>query len=263
MPELPLDAITLHYETAGEGPPLLLVPGMLSDNASWLPLVAHLEGHVSLVMPDPRGAGRTRPKAAPITLEALAQDMLEVMAHLGHARFAVAGHSLGGLVALAMAGAAPDRITRLAALATTPRPSARLPALFRTLLAIRRAPEGERLWVEALFPWLFHDRFFRDPQAVAAAVQASLDYPHAQDVAAMAHQVDALGRVNLKALPERLAMPGRAFLAAEDAMIAVDPARAAWKALGAEVEIVPKTAHSLHWDAPEDVATRLMAFLNA
>ena len=38
MPELPLDAITLHYETAGEGPPLLLVPGMLSDNASWLPL---------------------------------------------------------------------------------------------------------------------------------------------------------------------------------------------------------------------------------
>lgn len=262
MPDLELDGLTLHYETAGHGPPLLLVPGMLSDNASWGPLIAPLAARFALVLPDPRGAGRTRPWDALLTLEALATDMLSLMAHLGHERFAVVGHSLGGLVALAMAGLAPERIDRLAALATTPRPSARLPALFRSLLEIRRAPDGARLCTEALFPWLFHDRFFRDPEALEAAVRASLDYLYAQSAEAMAHQVRALGRINLRALPEKVPMPARAILAEEDAMIAPGPARMAWEALGAEVEILPKTAHSLHWDAPEEVATRLIVFLN-
>lgn len=261
MPDLQTGGITLHYETLGHGLPVMLLPGMLSDQASWLPVTEALARDHRLILPDPRGAGRTRPWKAEITLQALASDVLALADHLNLGRFAVIGHSMGGLVALAIAAQAPERLTHLAALASSPRPSARIPALFQSLCAIRAAPEGERLWLRALFPWLFADGFFRDERAVDAAVQASLDYPHAQPLAAMQHQVQALGRLNVKALPARLPMSALCLLGAEDAMIPAATARPAWEALGATVVEIPQAAHSLHWDRPEDVAARLRAFL--
>ncbi|MBS0125962.1 alpha/beta fold hydrolase [Thetidibacter halocola] len=261
MPEVALNGITLHYELAGEGPPLLLVPGMLSDGASWQPLVAPLADRFTLILPDLRGAGRTRPLDAEITLELLAADMLALADHLGHARLAVAGHSLGGLVAAVMAAQAPERLTHLVMLASTPLPSARLPAIFATLCALRE--QGGDGWQRMLFAWLFNDAFFRDRAAVEAAVTAALDYPHAQPLAAMRHQTRALGRINLRALPASLPMPTLALLGAEDALIAPGPAEAAWKARGASTRVLLGLAHSPHWDAPEAVAADIAGFLSA
>lgn len=261
MPELSHDGITLHYEVDGGGPPLILIPGMFSDSASWLPVVAPLAEHFTIIRPDLRGAGRTRPWDAPITLGTLAGDICALADHLGHDRFAVAGHSLGGLVALQVAGKVPGRITALVALASTPMPSGRLPHLFNTLCQIRAAGGGEEIWLEALFPWLFHDGFFRDPAAVAAAVQASLEYPHAQSLQAMQHQTQALGALRLWDLPRQLSCPALALLAEADAMIAEPPARAAWQTLGAQVVTVAQAGHSLHWDQPETTADVMAQFL--
>ena len=261
MPELFHEDVTLHYELDGDGPPLILIPGMLSDSASWFPVVDALAGHFTLIRPDLLGAGRTRPYDAPITLDTLAGDVLALADHLGHPRFAVAGHSLGGLVALRLAGLAPERLSALVAMASTPQPSGHLPHLFQTLCRIRATDDGERLWYNALFPWLFHDDFFRDPKAVAAAAQASIDYPHAQPLSAMAHQIEALGQLRLRDLPRHLDISALALLAEADAMIAEQPARAAWEGLGAEVRTIAKTGHSLHWDQPEVAATAISQFV--
>lgn len=263
MPDLRIGDLSLHYETEGNGLPLVLIPGMLSDSASWFPVVDPLAEHFTLIRPDPRGAGRSRPLDAEITLDSLAGDVLTLMDHLGHARFAVAGHSLGGLVAARLAALAPERLTGLVVIASTPTPSGRLPHLFRTLCDIRANAGGERLWLDALFPWLFHDSFFRDPTAVEAAVQASLDYPHMQSLTAMRHQTKALGRLNLRSLPSRMTMPSLAILAEADAMIAAPSAQTAWEARGAQVLIVAEAGHSLHWDQPAIAAEAIREFLSA
>lgn len=260
MPEVVRDGATVFYEVTGNGPPLMLVPGMLSDGASWLPLVGPLAERFMLILPDPRGAGRTRGEGA-ITLDTLAADMLAAAADAGCDRFALAGHSMGALVALAMAGQAPGRVTRMAALASSPRPSARVPALFESLVRVREGA-GDAAFYEALFPWLFADAFFRDRDAVKAAVAASIAYPHAQPLEAMKRQVSALGRLDLKGLPRQVTVPTLALLAADDAMILPEPAAAVWARMGAAVETVEGAGHSLHWDAPEAVAGRMMAFLS-
>ena len=260
MPTLSLPDITLQYEITGDGPPLLLLPGMLSDNASWAPLIPLLSGRFTLILPDPRGAGRTVPWDAPLTLQALAGDMLALLDHLGHARAHVAGHSMGGLVALTLAGRAPGRVASVTCMASTPLPSARIPAIFAALTEARRAgPEG--LWLRQLFPWLFHDRFFRDPQAVEDAVAASLAYPHLQSAEAMAHQTRALGRLDIASLPQAVTVPGLALLAEEDALIPPGPAGRALERMGLTVRTLPKAGHSLHWDAPEAVAGALADFI--
>ncbi|MDJ0823122.1 MAG: alpha/beta fold hydrolase [Paracoccaceae bacterium] len=260
MPELSLPDVTLHYEIAGSGPPLMLIPGMLSDGASWFPVIELLATQHQLILLDPRGAGRTLPMDAPISLQALAGDMLALADHLGLQRFAVLGHSMGALVTLAMAADAPERLSHVIALASTPRPSARLPAIFASLCETR-AQGDDRLWLHALFPWLFHDSFFRDPEAVAAAIQAGIDYPYAQSLDSMRHQTAALARLDLKSMAQSLPMPALALLGAEDALIAPGPAQAAWTNLGAQVEVLKDAAHSLHWDRPDAVAARITAFL--
>lgn len=260
MAVLNLPDLALHYETVGDGPPLFLVPGMLSDGASWAPLVPLLSPTHRLILPDPRGAGRTRPYDAPISLAALSADMAALVRHLGYDRVDVAGHSLGGLVALALAGHWPGLVRRVAVLASSPLPSARIPAVFSGLAALR-AQSGGTLWVRQLLPWLFHDRFFRDVQAVEDAIAASLAYPHLQPLLAMQHQTRALARLDIATLPATLRAPALALLAEEDALIAPGPAGARLRAMGVRVEVLPDCAHSLHWDVPGVVANRLAEFL--
>lgn len=233
---------------------------MLSDHASWAPVVPLLSKRFTLIRPDPRGAGQTHPHDAPLSLRSLSGDMLGLIRHLGHDRVQVVGHSLGGLVALALAARAPEQVAGLAVLASSPLPSARLPFVFRTLCDIRESGPQD-LWLRQLFTWLFQDSFFRDPEAVKAALTASLAYPFKQSRSAMEHQTRALGRLDLDALPHQIAMPGLALMAEDDALIAPGPASARFAQMGLTVRQMPKVGHALHWDAPDLVADALIHFL--
>ena len=112
MPELARPDVTLHYEVEGEGPPLLLLAGMLSDSASWAALAPLLTPHFTVVRPDNRSTGRTRPWDASAEMTLVAKDALALMDHLGFERFFCAGHSMGGIVTLELAHSAPERVSR-------------------------------------------------------------------------------------------------------------------------------------------------------
>lgn len=87
-------------------PQLVLVPGLLNDAELWRGQIAGLAGIVRPVVADiTRGS----------TLEALAAAVLAV----GESRFALAGFSLGGIVAQEVMRLAPERVTHLALLGTT------------------------------------------------------------------------------------------------------------------------------------------------
>ncbi len=187
MPELQLSDISLHYEVDGAGPPLLLHAGMLSDSATWTPLLPLLTPHFTVIRHDNRSTGRTMPVDAANSSALMAQDALALMDHLGHDTFAVAGHSMGGLMALELAALAPTRVTRASVLASGRVRMPRTVAVFDALLAIRHAPQGEEMWLRGLYPWIFGQAFFEDPQNVETALEAALAYPFAQTVEGMTH----------------------------------------------------------------------------
>ena len=80
---------------------LVLVPGLLCDAASWSAIPAALQSRMPVAVADITG---------PDSIPAMAAHVLE--AHPG--RLAVAGHSLGGRVALEIWRLAPDRVAGLA-----------------------------------------------------------------------------------------------------------------------------------------------------
>jgi pimeloyl-ACP methyl ester carboxylesterase len=88
--------------------PLLLLPGMMCDARLYGPQI-NAFSHARAVM--------TAPISDHDTMSALAQDILAQ----APARFALAGLSMGGIVAMEVIRQAPDRITRLALLDTNPK----------------------------------------------------------------------------------------------------------------------------------------------
>lgn len=89
---------------------LMLLPGLNCDAAVWAPQVAALKGQANCVIP----AWGLRD-----TLTAMAQ---QVLGEAPTERFAMAGHSMGGRVALEVMRLAPQRVERLALLDTGTHP---------------------------------------------------------------------------------------------------------------------------------------------
>lgn len=257
MPIFEHDGIALHYERSGNGPTLLLIAGMMSDSASWAPLIPLLEPHFNIIRPDNRTTGQTTPWDAPASVTHFANDCAALLTHLDVGSAHVMGHSLGGMISMRLACTAPERVKTLTLAASAPLRLERNVLLFKTLLAIRQSNAAPEMWLHALFPWLFGPSLFETPGMVEQTVALSLAYPHAQSAEAMGHQIAALDGYTPDATTD-LRCPAQALLAADDLLLPVELARATLGDLPAV--LIEAAGHSIHWDAPDAVAANLLRF---
>src|SRR4051812_28265781 len=109
--------MTVHYEVAGRGFPLLLLPGAAADGAAWRKAgyVELLADTFACVMVDPPGMGRSAEPGddAAFGVGAIASAVVEVADELGLERFAIWGASAGGSAGIVVAAEYPDRVAAL------------------------------------------------------------------------------------------------------------------------------------------------------
>jgi len=111
--DLQLADLDMHYEESGSGTPVFLIHGHPFDCTMWRPqLAAGLPAR--LIAPDLRNFGRSSSPNGPAGWSTYAEDVLALADALGLRRFAVAGLSMGGQIALELAVLAPDRVLGLA-----------------------------------------------------------------------------------------------------------------------------------------------------
>jgi 3-oxoadipate enol-lactonase len=113
--------MTLHHDITGssEAPVLVLGPSLGTTLHMWDPQVAALARRFRVVRYDHLGHGGSPVPAGPYTVDRLADEVLGVIDSLHVDRFRYAGLSLGGMVGMAIAARAPDRVERLALLCTS------------------------------------------------------------------------------------------------------------------------------------------------
>ena len=260
MPTLTRPDATIHYQTLGEGPPLLLLAGIASDHASWGPVAPLLARRFRLVMPDARATGRSSPGAH--AFAALAEDAVALIEHLGLARAHVCGHSMGGMVALDLATRFPARVDRLVLAATMPGPTPVAAGMFGALIRARRQGLSEENFLRLLHPWLFGPAFFADPHAQQAAIAMALAYPFAQPHEGLEAQLRATAGLDLRDRVGQVAAPTLLLLAGRDLLFPADESAAAFAAIpDHRVDVLEGAGHALHWDTPEAFAAALIRFL--
>jgi pimeloyl-ACP methyl ester carboxylesterase len=124
----------LAHDRTGSGPPLLLVHGIGMSRAAWRPVVPLLTGEREVIAVDLPGHGASPP--GPETVEGLADAVAATADALGLEDWHVAGNSLGGGVALALAAA--GRVRTACAVSPIGFAAGREPAYSRGVLSATR-----------------------------------------------------------------------------------------------------------------------------
>ncbi len=104
---------TLAYVRAGAGAPVVLVHGNLASHRYWQELLAAPPAGLELFAPDLPNFGASGPLTGEITMAAYGAALAAFLEALELRGVTLVGHSLGGAVAQACAGYAPERIARL------------------------------------------------------------------------------------------------------------------------------------------------------
>ena len=184
-----LNGIDLAYARRGKGNPLVLLHGYPLDHHIWYVIAPMLENDFDLILPDLRGFGKSTTVDTPYTLDDFAADIAGLLDHLGVEKAAIAGHSMGGYVALAFANRYPTRISGLGmissqALADTPE---RKEGRYKSAADV--ADNGTQSVVEGMAAKLTPDEQVREAALVVMKNQQPAAFVGA--LKAMAERIDA------------------------------------------------------------------------
>jgi len=114
MAYAPVNGLRLYYERHGRGRPLVLLHGgLMTIGLNFGPLLGPLAAGRQVIAVELQGHGHTADTGRPMTIEALAGDVIALLDQLGIGEADFFGFSLGGLVASAIALGAPSRVGRL------------------------------------------------------------------------------------------------------------------------------------------------------
>ncbi len=166
----------IRVQTAGEGPPLLLLMGIGGNLEMWDP-VRRLLPNRRLVSFDVPGTGGSSTSRLPLSMSAIASIAVEVLRHVNIERADVLGVSWGGVLAQVLAIRHPTAVRRLVLASTScgvgsvpGRPSA---------LWILATPRRyySRSYLEKVAPTLYGGRIRREPDVFRRQAGARLTRP--------------------------------------------------------------------------------------
>jgi pimeloyl-ACP methyl ester carboxylesterase len=112
--EIELHGHRLIYRTAGAGPPVVLIHGMLNSSRHWEEVALRLAEDHTVIAPDLIGHGDSTAPRGDYSLGAHAAGIRDLLAAIGVDRASIVGHSLGGGVAMQYFWQFPQRVERLA-----------------------------------------------------------------------------------------------------------------------------------------------------
>jgi len=112
VPHARVNGVSLYYEAAGRGRPLVLAHGFSATARMWEGQVAAFRARCRVITYDARGQGRSEVPADPAAYAQpiMVEDLRQLMAHLGLDRPVVCGLSMGGNVVLNLALAHPETV---------------------------------------------------------------------------------------------------------------------------------------------------------
>lgn len=228
-----------------ETPTLLLLPGLLCDTRLWRDQAAALA-----------------PLARPVVADLTQDDRIEAMAARAIAavpgRFALAGLSMGGYVALEIMRQAPERVSRLALFDTSARPdTAEQTRRRRGLISLSRAGQFRGV-TPRLLPQLIHPSRLEGP--LAAEVMAMAERVGQQ--AFLRQQAAIMHRPDSRPDLPRIAVPTLVGVGDGDALTPPDLA-AEMAALipGARLRHFADAGHLPTMETPEAVTAEMAAWL--
>jgi pimeloyl-ACP methyl ester carboxylesterase len=243
--------VSLHWDSHGEGEPVLLVAGLALPSSSWWRTVPVLARRFRVLVYDHSGVAGSAARRAPFSTTAMAHDALAVLDAAGIERAHVYGTSLGGLVAQKLAVLQPERVRSLVLGATHPGGYRATPPDHEVLAFLRRRPDipaRESAW--AFVPYNYGERCRRHHlDRIAQDIARRVEFPFAK--AAYRAQLFAAATHDALSALRRLDVPALVVHGIEDRVIPVANAHLLADTIpSAELHLVESVGHIYATEEP-------------
>lgn len=263
----PVGQEIIHYVEAGSGHPLVLLHGLAAWSYTWRKNIPALSREMKTYALDLPGFGlSTKTRRAGYSLWDQARHVLAWMDAVGLERVVLAGHSMGGEIALRLATLAPERVAALLLVASAGYAVTSLPREARLAL---RVP-GLGLGLIRYF--FFNQRFTRaalraarhDPAGVTEADVAAYLLP-ARTPGATRTFLRLLREIDFGSFAPRIGevrQPALLVWGARDPWTPLAHGeRMARELAGARLHVFPQAAHMPHEEHPDEFHRLVLGWL--
>jgi 3-oxoadipate enol-lactonase len=247
----------MAVEIAGEGEPVVMLHGLGGTSNTWTPQMGLL-GHHRAIRPDLPGAGRSALPAT-LSIEAMAESVLRMLAALGVEQAMLAGHSMGTIVCQRVALMEPRRVRALALCGPLLAPSDQAREGLKARAKIARAGGMDAI-ADAIVQVATSSHTKQQNPAAVAFVRESVLRQPPEGYAASCEALAA-------AMPAEvggIACPTLLVTGEDDAVAPPSIARALGERIkGARVHVLPRCGHWTTLEAAAEVNRLFREFLSA
>ena len=266
--EIVVDGIPIHYLTAGEGPALLMVHGLVGSAGNWAQNIPALAQHRTVYALDLPNMGQSgRSPNLPADLASTAQRLLRFLDAIGAAQADLVASSHGGAICLMLAALAPTRVRSLLLFA----PANPFCTLGAPLIRLYNTRPGA--WFARSLPYLptfahhlAHKRVYGDPSkarpedlaSYTAGLNAESINHVLRIVSAWWHDMALLR----EALPQIARTPTLLLWGTRDSVVGLPSGHQLAEALSAQLVLIPGAGHLPYAEDPDPCNAAMLVFLN-
>jgi pimeloyl-ACP methyl ester carboxylesterase len=246
--------VKIHWESFGEGPAVLLVPGQGMTADGWWATIPVLARSFRVIAFDNRDTGRSSRSLWPYSVAQMAHDAVAVLDAASEQQAHVYGISLGSLVAQEVALRHADRVQALVLGASSAggfaayKPSR---SSFAQTFLVRVGAMGPEEAEWAAIPYTYADKTRRShPERIVADISRRMSSP--PEPLAYLHQAAAVAAHDAYERLNRIAAPTLVVHGEQD--VFVPPANAlvlAERIPGAQLRLWPDAGHMYTIDEPQ------------
>ena len=248
MPNVTVDGGIIHYETAGEGRPLVLLHGIGSNSRSWRRQLDGLSSHFKVIAWNAPGYGQSSGPVGRPSIRFYADRLRGLLDALGLKSIFLLGHSIGGVVAQEFYRTNPEYVRALILcdtrfLGSESTINQRLTSI-RAMTPAQRAAERAPKVLSRNAP----QELIREVQSIMSEVRSSTF-----EFAAL-----ALTQSDTRVVLRRLGVPTLLIWGSEDEITPL------WEDVppGAHLEIIPHAGHLCYIEQPERFNAIVQEFLS-
>ena len=242
--------LSVHYDTCGEGVPLVFVHGFPLNRKMWKPQLSGLSDIAHIIAPDLRGHGDSESTPGPYSMDLFAHDINSLLNALEiDEQIVLCGLSMGGYISLAFYKLFPERLAGLILTATRAAGDSSEGRAARDDAVKRAQQEGVEGVVNGMLPKLLAKNTQLNKPELVSLIRNMINSISVStmvtDLIAMKERPDStqiLGKIQV---------PTIIIHGADDQIIPVQEAEVMASAIpGARLKVLPDAGHLVNLEQP-------------
>jgi pimeloyl-ACP methyl ester carboxylesterase len=252
----------LAYADEGPGPVVMLLHGFPLSRAMWVDQLSGIGSTYRVIAPDLRGHGESPVPEGVYTMDAMADDVVELLETLEiSGPVVVGGLSMGGYVALSLAARYPTRVRALMLMDTKAAPDTPEAAQAREAMAQAViAADSAAPVVDAMLPRLFAKMTREQHPERVEPMKDVMSQTSPRGIAGALRGMAA--RPDRRADLPKIVVPALVLVGDEDVITPVAESKSMAEALpNARLEVIRQAGHLAPYENPSDANAAILRFL--